>query len=100
MRQLREETEGLAQQRALREANLHAERPDEAALRKLDASVKRNSALTKKLRGISEEGRTALLEDIARTNQSKVKAPSAASHLHELRWQACMLHACQHISRC
>jgi regulator of nonsense transcripts 2 len=46
--------------------------PLESDLRKLDASVKRNTALIKKLRGISEESRAGLLEDILRTNQSKV----------------------------
>lgn len=34
--------------------------------------MKRNSALIRKLRTLSEEARAALLDDIAKTNQSKV----------------------------
>lgn len=34
--------------------------------------MKRNSALIRKLRTLSEESRAALLDDIAKTNQSKV----------------------------
>lgn len=78
-----------------------AERPDEGTLRRLDASVKRNSALTKKLRGISEEGRAALLEDISRTNQSKVEGEGPASATNtpaSLRWTlACLLFASQRV---
>lgn len=34
--------------------------------------MKRNQALIRKLRGLSEESRQGLLDDIAKTNQSKV----------------------------
>ena len=95
-RQLQEEAAALAEQRKLREANLAPDRPDEAALRKLDASVKRNTALTKKLRGVTEEARTGLLEEIQRTNQAKVwhaqacALPEPAFHIPA----ACMLCSC------
>lgn len=48
----------------------------EADLRKLDSSVKRNTALVKKLRQVGEESRQALLDDIGKTNQSKVRLHS------------------------
>lgn len=67
----------LRTQREFREANLDALPLTDAALRKLDASVKRNTALIKKLRSVSEESRAALLDDISRTNQSKVGACSS-----------------------
>lgn len=44
----------------------------ELDLKKLDASVKRNTALIKRLRNITEDSAASLLDDIARTNQSKV----------------------------
>ena len=37
----------------------------------LDSSVKRNSALIKKLRQLTEESKESLLSDIQKTNQSK-----------------------------
>lgn len=49
-------------------------RADEEALRKLDSSVKRNTALIKRLRLINEETRQSLLDDIAKTKQTKVRA--------------------------
>jgi hypothetical protein len=76
---LQDERRRLQQQRNLRKANLEAVPPLESDLRKLDASVKRNTALIKKLRSISEESKASLLEDILRTNQIKVlgAAPDA-----------------------
>ena len=72
VRTLEGERHKLEQQRRLRQSNLDAVPPLESDLRKLDASVKRNTALIKKLRGINEEFKAGLLEDILRTNQSKV----------------------------
>ena len=46
---------------------------DEADVKGKDASVKRNTALLKKLRSLSEETRVATCEDICRTNQGKVR---------------------------
>ena len=53
----------------------HAPHPTPAgedALKKLDSSMKRNSALIRKLKALSEESRQSILDDIAKTNQSKV----------------------------
>ncbi|KAL4437467.1 hypothetical protein ABPG77_003448 [Micractinium sp. CCAP 211/92] len=66
-----EASEALERRQQLRELNLAPERPGEADLKKLDSSMKRNSALIRKLRTLSEESRAALLDDIAKTNQSK-----------------------------
>jgi hypothetical protein len=44
----------------------------EDSLKKLDSSMKRNTALIRKLRALSEESRQSVLDDIAKTNQSKV----------------------------
>jgi regulator of nonsense transcripts 2 len=37
----------------------------------MDSSIKKNTALTKKLGKITEEGRVALLEDLRKVNISK-----------------------------
>jgi hypothetical protein len=44
----------------------------EAELRSLDSSVKRNGALTKKVRAVSEETISSLLKECASVNQAKV----------------------------
>lgn len=77
--QFSDELQRLKAQRELREVNLDALPLADADLRKLDASVKRNTALIKKLRSVSEESRAALLDDISRTNQSKVGTCSFTS---------------------
>lgn len=41
--------------------------------------MKRNTALVKKLRQVGEDSRQGLLEDIAKTNQSKVRRPLGIS---------------------
>ena len=38
----------------------------------LDSSVKKNTALIKKLRQISEESKSGILQDIKKVNQNKV----------------------------
>lgn len=45
----------------------------------LDSSVKRNSALIKKLRQLSEESKESLLSDIQKTNQSKYVSEAVAA---------------------
>lgn len=67
-----EAAEALERRQQLRELNLAPTRPGEAELKQLDASMKRNSAIIRKLRALSEESRASLLDDIAKTNQSKV----------------------------
>ena len=44
----------------------------EAEKRKLDSSVKRNTAVLKKLRQLSEDSSASILEDLHKVNQSKV----------------------------
>ncbi|KAL6779603.1 UPF2 [Auxenochlorella protothecoides x Auxenochlorella symbiontica] len=68
-----------ARRREARDLNLHPDRPGEAALAQLDSSMKRNTALTRKLRTLTEETRASVLEDAARTNQSKYVAEAAAA---------------------
>ena len=100
-KQLEEEAAALAEQRSLREANMNPDRPDEAALRKLDASVKRNTVLTKKLRAVTEESKTGLLEEIQRTNQAKVSC--AGSNTARLSFRTrCMRGAqpCAYTGKC
>ena len=50
---------------------------DDSELRMLDSSVKRNTALVKRLRQLSEDNTASVLEDISRTNQSKVATDAA-----------------------
>lgn len=44
----------------------------EAELKGLDSSMKRNTALLRKLRQLGEDTRASLLEEVAKVNQSKV----------------------------
>ncbi|KAK9809827.1 hypothetical protein WJX73_010709 [Symbiochloris irregularis] len=73
------QAEALSQKRRAREANLGTHRPGEADLRKFDSSVKRNTALVKRLRQLSEDTAGSILEDVARTNQSKYISEAAAA---------------------
>lgn len=45
--------------------------PDSGFLRTLDSSIKRNTAVTKKLRQINDEQREALLDELRGVNMSK-----------------------------
>uniref|UniRef100_A0A1J3JRJ2 Regulator of nonsense transcripts UPF2 n=1 Tax=Noccaea caerulescens TaxID=107243 RepID=A0A1J3JRJ2_NOCCA len=56
---------------ALRQNNLNPERPDIAYLRTLDSSIKRNTAVIKKLKQINEEQREGLMDDLRGVNLSK-----------------------------
>ncbi|KAF5733782.1 Regulator of nonsense transcripts 2 isoform 1 [Tripterygium wilfordii] len=55
----------------LRQRNLNPESPDSGFLRTLDSSIKRNTAVIKKLKQINEEQREALMEDLRGVNLSK-----------------------------
>lgn len=67
-----EEVKKLAEaKRALRQSNLTPERPDAGFLRTLDSSIKRNTAVIKKLKQINEEQREGLLEELKAVNLSK-----------------------------
>ncbi|CAI9091024.1 OLC1v1025941C1 [Oldenlandia corymbosa var. corymbosa] len=56
---------------ALRQSNLNPERPDSGFLRTLDSSIKRNTAVIKKLKQINEEQKDGLMEDLRSVNLSK-----------------------------
>ncbi|XP_009778348.1 regulator of nonsense transcripts UPF2 [Nicotiana tabacum] len=56
---------------ALRQINLNPERPDTGFLRTLDSSIKRNTAVIKKLKQINEEQREGLMEELRGVNLSK-----------------------------
>ncbi|KAF7803922.1 Regulator of nonsense transcripts UPF2 [Senna tora] len=56
---------------ALRQSNLNPERPDTGFLRTLDSSIKRNTAVIKKLKQINEEQREALMDELRSVNLSK-----------------------------
>ncbi|XP_034203033.1 regulator of nonsense transcripts UPF2 isoform X4 [Prunus dulcis] len=56
---------------ALRQSNLNPERPDTGFLRTLDSSIKRNTAVIKKLKQINEEQREGLMDDLRGVNLSK-----------------------------
>ncbi|XP_052203853.1 regulator of nonsense transcripts UPF2 isoform X2 [Diospyros lotus] len=56
---------------ALRQSNLNPERPDSGFLRTLDSSIKRNTAVIKKLKQINEEQRESLMDELRGVNLSK-----------------------------
>ncbi|XP_059628243.1 regulator of nonsense transcripts UPF2 [Cornus florida] len=56
---------------ALRQSNLNPERPDSGFLRTLDSSIRRNTAVIKKLKQINEEQREGLMDDLRGVNLSK-----------------------------
>ncbi|VFQ65700.1 unnamed protein product [Cuscuta campestris] len=56
---------------ALRQSNFHPEKPDPSFLRTLDSSIKRNTAVIKKLKQINEEQREGLIDELQSVNLSK-----------------------------
>ncbi|OMO81089.1 MIF4G-like, type 3 [Corchorus olitorius] len=56
---------------SLRQSNLNPERPDSGFLRTLDSSIKRNTAVIKKLKQINEELKEGLMEELRSVNLSK-----------------------------
>ncbi|CAH9111210.1 unnamed protein product [Cuscuta epithymum] len=56
---------------ALRHNNFHPERPDSGFLRTLDSSIKRNTAVIKKLKLINEELKEGLMDELRSVNLSK-----------------------------
>ena len=83
---LEEGTQKLEQMRAtlskrldLRGRNLDPDRSDDRSLSKLDSSVKRNTALNKKLKQISDENKATMLQDVAKVNQTKYVSEAAAA---------------------
>ncbi|KIY99353.1 hypothetical protein MNEG_8607 [Monoraphidium neglectum] len=71
--------EQLETQRRLAEANLNPKRPDEPELSRRDSSIKKNAAMTKKLRAVSEEARAQLLAEVGRINMSKYVSEAVAA---------------------
>lgn len=47
---------------------------DEAALSKLDSSIKKNAAFVKRLRQLTEGSKAGLLSDVSKLNLSKVRS--------------------------
>ncbi|KAL4621348.1 hypothetical protein ACB092_06G220800 [Castanea dentata] len=68
---LEEMKKSVESKMALRQSNMNPERPDSGFLRTLDSSIKRNTAVIKKLKQINEEQREGLMEDLRGVNLSK-----------------------------
>ncbi|XP_011046308.1 PREDICTED: regulator of nonsense transcripts UPF2-like [Populus euphratica] len=64
---------------ALRQSNLNPQRPDSGFLRTLDSSIKRNTAVIKKLRQINEEQKEGLMEELRNVNLSKFVSEAVTS---------------------
>ncbi|PNX98651.1 regulator of nonsense transcripts UPF2-like protein [Trifolium pratense] len=64
---------------ALRQSNLNPERPDAGFFRTLDSSIKRNTAVIKKLKQINEEQRESLMDDLRSVNLSKFVSEAVAA---------------------
>ncbi|KAI3809007.1 hypothetical protein L1987_24972 [Smallanthus sonchifolius] len=64
---------------ALRQTNLNPERPDSSALRTLDSSIKRNTAVIKKLKQINDEQRESLMDELRNVNLSKFVSEAVAA---------------------
>lgn len=56
---------------ALRQSNMNPERPDSGFLRTLDSSIKRNTAVIKKLKQINEEQKEGIMDELRSVNLSK-----------------------------
>ncbi|KAI3995649.1 hypothetical protein MKX01_037928, partial [Papaver californicum] len=54
----------------LRQSNLNPERPDTGFLWTLDSSIKRNTAVIKKLKQINEEQKEGMMEELRHVNLS------------------------------
>ncbi|XP_024530355.1 regulator of nonsense transcripts UPF2 [Selaginella moellendorffii] len=76
---LEEMKKQIEAKRALRRANFSPDRPDASFLRTLDSSIKRNTAVIKKLKQINEEQRDGLLEELKSVNLSKFVTEAVTS---------------------
>ncbi|XP_020684211.1 regulator of nonsense transcripts UPF2 isoform X1 [Dendrobium catenatum] len=63
----------------LRQSNLNPERPDSGFLRTLDSSIRRNTAVIKKLKQINDEQREGLIEELRSVNLSKFVSEAVAA---------------------
>ncbi|KZV46480.1 hypothetical protein F511_10585 [Dorcoceras hygrometricum] len=68
---LEELKKSIEEKLALRQSNLKPDRPDSGFLRTLDSSIKRNTAVIKKLKQINEEQREGLIDELRGVNLSK-----------------------------
>ncbi|KAJ0982711.1 hypothetical protein J5N97_010966 [Dioscorea zingiberensis] len=64
---------------ALRLMNLNPERPDTVFLRTLDSSIKRNTAVIKKLKLINDEQKEGLMDELRSVNLSKFVSEAVAA---------------------
>lgn len=79
-----EEARGrISRKQQLREQNSNAEhnRPDEAFFRKLDSSLKKNTAFIKKLKTLTESQRAALINDFGALNLTKYVEEMASRYV-------------------
>ena len=65
---------------------------DEAALKMLDSSIKRNTTLIKKLKVLSEDTRTGVCDDVRKVNLSKYLTEAVAA-IAEAKLKAADVHA-------
>uniref|UniRef100_A0ACD5USJ2 Uncharacterized protein n=1 Tax=Avena sativa TaxID=4498 RepID=A0ACD5USJ2_AVESA len=77
---------------ALRQSNLNPERPDASHLKTLDSSIKRNTAVIKKLKMVSDEQKDGLMEELKSVNLSKFVS-EAVSHICEVRLRSADMQA-------
>ncbi|CAA6669823.1 unnamed protein product [Spirodela intermedia] len=63
----------------LRQINLNPERPDSGFLRTLDSSIKRNTAVIKKLKQINDDQRDGLMDELKSVNLSKFVSEAVAA---------------------
>jgi regulator of nonsense transcripts 2 len=93
-----ESKQALQQARA---ANLHPQRPAEAELARLDASVKKNGALARKLRTLTEPALDGVLQDVRSINQSKFLSEAVSALVDAARKPSrvpCILKVCAGIA--
>ncbi|KAK7287132.1 hypothetical protein RIF29_00197 [Crotalaria pallida] len=76
---LEEVKKSIETKMALRQSNLNPERPDTGFFRTLDSSIKRNTAVIKKLKQINEEQREALMDELRGVNLSKFVSEAVTS---------------------
>mmetsp|Transcript_7552 Transcript_7552/g.26578 ORF Transcript_7552/g.26578 Transcript_7552/m.26578 type:complete len:1015 (+) Transcript_7552:277-3321(+) len=77
---------------ALRKLNLFPERLSEAELKKLDNNIKRNTAITKRLRAITVESYVPLCEDLVKVNLARY-VDEAACAISDGRIRRADIHA-------
>lgn len=77
---------------SLRQSNLNPEIPEPSFLRTLDSSIKRNTAVIKKLKQINEEQRESLMDELRSVNLSKFVS-EAVTAICEAKLRTSDIHA-------